>query len=972
LTSAAATGSLWAQTGSLDGRVLDARGEAIVGARVELGSSGATLDREQVTDRAGWFRLSQLRPGSYTLAVSAPGFVARTLETTVAVGQSSRLDVTLEVEGVVETVAVAADHLILRAGSSTVDTVIDSAAIERLPLNGRNVLELALLAPGNAPAPGFDPTKSNSVLISSAGQLGRGGMVTIDGADNNDDVVGGPLQNVPQEAVQEFQIATNQYRAEHGRSASSAINVITKSGTEAFAGSFSLFLRDDSFQERPATVDPDDQAPPFDRQHYGAALGGPLGGSSARWFLAAEVRDQDGGVLVGERDAAERRISRTLAPAPLEDVLGVARLDWNATVADQVTVRYAFESADDTTASSLERALGSASQRQQSDNDHDALLGSWMRVLSPTLLNTVHLSWSRFRNAIEPVVGGPQITFPSLQAGTSFRVPQETDQDRLQLVESIALVRGEHGLEAGLEVHRVKARFGLGVFRDGRLDTIQDFPDFDRNGDGRVDDDDILFAVSLRSGFPDRDLIIDDVDNDYYALFVQDDWRVGPSLTLNLGLRWELDSDVKNVSRYDQINPLVRDFLSGDRDRDTDNFGPRLGFAWAPSEGRFVVRGGYGVYFDRVTLQLQSLERGLDGRALPIEVRAGNVFFVDPATGLLPPFAPTLSSPFTGFILPGAGASGINIIDDELENPEVEQSSLGFEVRLPRDFALRVDGLYNEGSNFIIGRSIGEVFNPVVGGPDRVVNLESSVGTRYRALLLLAERRSGRHRVMASYTLARAENYSNDDQIPFGNGPLDPQDLGRERGPSPTDRRHRFTLAASFELPAGVLLSPLVTLSSGVPMDILMPDASMRVPALTRNAGGRRFSSAGELNAFLSDLNARGGVDGVLLPLVSDDAEFNDTFSSVDLRVSRRFALGRGLSLEAILEVFNLLDTTNILGSTNLNYSGYANALVRDSEDPASPGYLTSSSFGKPISTAGGVFGSGGPRALQLGVRVGF
>jgi hypothetical protein len=143
------------------------------------------------------------------------------------------------------------------------------------------------------------------------------------------------------------------------------------------------------------------------------------------------------------------------------------------------------------------------------------------------------------------------------------------------------------------------------------------------------------------------------------------------------------------------------------------------------------------------------------------------------------------------------------------------------------------------------------------------------------------------------------------------------------------------------------------------------------VPTLQRNAGGRVFTSAAGLNDYILGLNASGGIDGELLPLVSSGARFNDTFNSLDLRLSKSFIVG-GVRIEGLAEVFNLFNVSNILGTSVRNYSGFANVLVRDSGDPANPGYLTSSQFGMPISTAGGVFGSGGPFAMQLGARVSF
>jgi hypothetical protein len=251
------------------------------------------------------------------------------------------------------------------------------------------------------------------------------------------------------------------------------------------------------------------------------------------------------------------------------------------------------------------------------------------------------------------------------------------------------------------------------------------------------------------------------------------------------------------------------------------------------------------------------------------------------------------------------------------------------------------------------------------------VNIESSARTKYDALLASVDHDGRNYDLRLAYTLAKASNYANDDQIPFLGGPIDPNDLARENGPTPTDRRHRFVASGSYRAPGGVSLSGLWTFSSGVPMDILMPDGSMRIPTIQRNAGARQFNTPAQLNTFITSTNASGGINGVMLPLVSNNARFTDRFSSLDLRISRPFGAGN-LRIEPMLEVFNVLNTENILGTTNVNYSGFANALVRDSNDPAQPGYLKSSRFGTPVTTAGGVFGSGGPRAMQLALRVSF
>ncbi len=290
---------------SLTGTVSDSNGAVIAGATVTATNQSTNFRRTVTTNEQGSFTFSFLPVGQYEVKISFGGFADTRDSVTLYVGQTLSYNKTMYPRGA------SVDPVFVNASSnvdtqtSKVDAVITDRAIENLPLNGRNFLELALLTPGNSLAPNFDPTKSNTVVISSAGQVGRGGNVMIDGTDNNDDVVGGSLLNISQDAVQEFQVATNRFSAELGRSASSAINVVTKSGTNIVHGSAAFYERDRRIQGLPATFDRSQTAPPFGRQQYSFTLGGPIIKDKLFAFGAVEYRDQAGAVLVGVRDVAD-------------------------------------------------------------------------------------------------------------------------------------------------------------------------------------------------------------------------------------------------------------------------------------------------------------------------------------------------------------------------------------------------------------------------------------------------------------------------------------------------------------------------------------------------------------------------------------------------------------------------------------------------------------------------------------------
>src|SRR4030095_14213866 len=358
-------------------------------------AKATSTKRETKTNEEGLFVITNLGPGEYELSVQQAGFkTAVYSEIILQVGQGESMNITLEVGQTNTTITVDGSNSgpLVAASSSVVDRVVSRLEIERLPLNGRNFLELALLAPGNSPAPNFDPTKTNTLLISSAGQLGRGGNVTIDGADNNDDVVGGAVQNISQEAVQEFQIATNRFSADLGRSGSSVINVITKTGTNELHGSASFYFRDRALQGLPATFDPSNPDPPFDAEQYAFALRGPIKRDKIFWFGSFEYRNQDGAILVGERDVATRTIKQNFAPAPLNDLLCTARADWSVSQKDFLAFRYSIERVDDVAASTLIRAIGSATQRQSAENDYQSFLAKYTHLLSLRAINSFTFS----------------------------------------------------------------------------------------------------------------------------------------------------------------------------------------------------------------------------------------------------------------------------------------------------------------------------------------------------------------------------------------------------------------------------------------------------------------------------------------------------------------------------------------------------------------------------------------------------
>src|SRR6266508_2371049 len=300
-------------TAGISGLVSDTNGAAIANAHVVVKNKATGQTRETTASGEGIYTFQNLPPASYEIRVEAANFAPAVVEAvTLNVGEIPAINVTLSPAGAQATVVVTpGDVLNVDTNTSQVAGVINERTLTNLPLNGRNFLDLAFLIPGNAPAPNYDPTKTTTI--------------EVDGADNNDDVVGGTLQNFPQDGIGEFQIATNRFSAEIGRSASSAINIVTKGGSNDIHGSGAFFFRNSRLSSVLPTLDRNlvttQGRPPFDREQYAASIGGPIKRDRAWFFAAFEYRNQDGVVITGVRDLAARRVVTSFSPAPLNDLL---------------------------------------------------------------------------------------------------------------------------------------------------------------------------------------------------------------------------------------------------------------------------------------------------------------------------------------------------------------------------------------------------------------------------------------------------------------------------------------------------------------------------------------------------------------------------------------------------------------------------------------------------------------------------
>src|SRR6476659_1823272 len=617
LSSASLFGQATA-TASLTGTVTDKSQAAIKSAEVTLVNNATGASRTTSTSDTGEYRFDLIPAGMYTIKTKASGFASgEAKDVEVLIGRTATQNFALKPGAVSETVEVAAGAALVDVEKTDVSTNITPEQITNLPLIGRDIADLAYLSPGVKSADSYDPTKNRYAILSVNGQGGRNVNVTVNGVDNKDNTVGGPVMQLPAEAVQEFQISTQRFSAVNGRSAGAAINVITKSGSNNFHGSAFGFFRDQALNAEQKTANGDGTTssinPPYSRQWFGGSVGGPIKKDKFFGFFAFERQHEH--TAIAESPTAFQQLSLVTAlgaqpastiPTPFFENRLNGRLDY--TINPKHSAYLSVSTQANNSLNDQSNGFFDLTEGNFTVNHLQVANLTLNSSLTPTLMNSFTLGFQYWNNLIDSSTRAPLVTLPGgIQFGTNTNVPQNSIQRKFQFKDDIAKTIGKHTFKTGVDYIYTPFMGGFFEFNPTlEIDygqspsAILALPQgFATNG--------LVEGMSIAVGDPT--FIIRDAKQ--LGFYFQDDWKVSQRLTVNAGLRYDKDfdfiggSDISNSRTFQELqaiastSPLAASLVRKKASDYSKGFSPRIGFAYdLNGHGNHIVRAGFGMYYD--------------------------------------------------------------------------------------------------------------------------------------------------------------------------------------------------------------------------------------------------------------------------------------------------------------------------------------------------------------------------------------
>jgi len=917
---------------TISGRVEDANGAAVAGAAIAAINLDQNRSSTAQSDSQGRFRFLYLPVGRYRLKIEAKGFSTIERELTLTVGQALDAQLRLSVAGVAERLDIKPEATLIETLRTQVAETVLPTEVDRLPLNGRNYLDLAALTPAVTRAnpvanQRFAETSAvPGTQISVAGQRNINNGFVMDGLSANDDAADLPGTFFSQEVIREFQVITSGGIAEFGRASSGVINVVSQSGANDWRGRVYGFLRSRRMDARnPLSTTPDPRDPskllkdPLTQAQYGATMGGPLARNRTFFFTNFEQTRLNNSVVVtispadvtainGALDQAGYagpRIGTGLTSTGYDTTNFFSRVDHHINTANLLTARYSFYDIESFNARGV-GGLNAASRGTALEDRDQTIAVSEVARLSSRVANEARFQFTRGRLAAPANdLVGPAINISGVaNLGTSTSSPTGRDIDLYELVDNVTVERGAHSLKFGADFlyNRVNINFpgatrGVYTFSPSgsganQVSALTNF----RNGRYSV--------FQQATGSPAQFQ-----SNPNFGVFAQDEWRIRPSLTVNAGLRYDLQ------------------WLPDPIETDANNVAPRLGLAWAPGSRKTVVRAGYGVYYERIPLRATSNALQRDGS----KYRVAQFQFGQAGA----PVFPNVAASFPAGFLPS-----VTTIDPKIESAYTQQAGLQIERELTASASLSVGYLHTRGTHLILSRNVNVPRFPLSAGvPNQgrpnpnfanISRYESSGDSYYDGLTVSLNRRFRRWAgARLSYTFSKAiDNTGN----AFFFTPQDNFNLRDERGRGDNDQRHVLAVSGVLAAPeksggglwrrvvAGFQLSSIFRYGSALPFNIVTgADRNNDTNVNDRPVGVGRNTGEG----------------------------FN--FAALDLRLSRRIRFTERMGLEVIAEGFNMFNRANFQ---------LPNATFGTGATP-------NPSFGRPTAAAD-------PRQIQFGLRLSF
>jgi hypothetical protein len=947
---------------TVQGTVLDKSQAAVASAEVVITNKATSATRTATTSDTGYFRFDLLTAGFYTVKVSKQGFASTVQTVELMVGQTTTANTTLSPGAISEVVEVTAEAPLVDLAKTSVSQQITPSEVQELPLLGRDVANLAYLAPGVKATDSYDPTKNRYAILSVNGSEGRNVNVTVNGVDNKDNTVGGPVMQLPLEAVQEFQISTQRFSAENGRSEGAAINMITKSGTNSFHGSLFSFFREAALNTDEKVPNGDGtstaQHPDYSRQFFGGSVGGHIIKDKLFAFFALERERESQGLAEGTKSYNELVIAQNaglaaqpalVIPRPFYETRYNGRMDWTINKSNTAYVSYSSQANN--------------SENDQSDGTGDLTNGNFtvnhLQLANLTLSSILHnntvnqftFGFQYWNNVIDSHISAPLVTFPNASFGTNGNVPQQSFQRKWQFKDDISKTWRNHTFKAGVDYIWNPVEGGFFEFNSTLEVDFADNPSI-------ITTDPVTYPQGFATPGAVTSMSISNGDPYFLVatkqlgIYGQDDWKVNRRLTLNLGLRWDRDfnmiggSDVKDSRTYQILvaanDPLSNPYVSSIPHDDHYDFSPRVGFAYdVTGQSRHVLRGGFGLYYGNIFQNIPLfMEQMANPTIFQTVLSLSSPTDPVPGTGLtlgqwqygISPL-PTIPPPSTTLANRAVG----RLMDPHYRNPVTEEFNIGYSWALNSNSVIEAEYTHvlslHENKTLNIDQKLPDTTRPI-GSQCCYRPLDGSTGTQFASVrddaavgrshydginFSYRQRMTHHFTLNANYTLAWANGYSTAASS-FRNYPaLSTDPFAKYNwGPTPNDERHHVTVSGLVDLPWGFQLSPILQFGSARPYALVNSSNTL-------NLGGGTYiypvvvptSDPKNYFAFAGDnpgaQNCFYGINGVAqgCTIAKYDSLRGDPFFQLDMRLAKNFKIGERVNLQLIAQAFNLTNRAN-------------------------------------------------------------